>query len=292
MSAVFGKEFKSMMRTMVAPIFISFVLFWFGIMTAQICLGFNNRNVAYSQFEYVVSNASFISLIAIPLLTMRSFADERHNGSDKLLYSLPIKTKSIVIAKYFAALAVFAIPTAIVALYPFVLAKFGTIYLNTAYSSLLAFFILGAALIAIGIFISSLTESQVIAAIITLMSIFLVAYMSDLSSFLPSTRAFSLIFLILIALIIGVVTYVLTKSYIASGVVFLAGCAASVIGFIIKKEEFEGLAQRIVSKLDFFEKLNNFFYGKLDVTAVIFYLSAIVFFLFLTCQAVEKKRWN
>jgi len=287
MSAIFGKEFKNMMRTMIAPIFIAYVLFWFGISTSGI-----NIRYANSQFEYAIGNAAFISLLAVPLLTMRSFSEERHNGSDKLLYSLPIKTRSIVIAKYLASVAVFAIPTAVVAFYPFVLAKFGTVYLNTAYSALLAYFILGAALIAIGIFISALTESQVIAAIISLMAIFLVANMSALSEFLPSSAAFSLLFFILVALIIGLVTFVLTKSYIASTAVFLIGSAAAVIAFIFKKSEFEGLAAKLVSKLDFFSKLNSFFYGILDVTSIIFFLSVIVFFLFLTCQAVEKKRWN
>ncbi len=287
MSAIYGKELKNLMRTMIAPIFIAYVLFWFGISTAEYNLGYS-----ISQFEYTVASASFISLIAIPLLTMRTFSEERHNGTDKLLYSLPIKTKSVVIGKYLASLTVFAIPTLIIAFYPFVLAKFGTVYLNTAYSALLAFFILGAALIAIGVFISALTESQVIAAIISLMSIFFVAYVSKLASFLPTSRLFSLFFLIIIALIIGLVTYVMTKSYVASAIVFLVGSAAAVVAYIIKKEEFEGLATNLVSKFDFFDKLNNFFYGILDVTSIVFYLSVIVFFIFLTCQAVEKKRWN
>ena len=287
MSAIFGKEFKSMMRTMIAPIFIAYVLFWFGLRTSEY-----NLRYGTSQFEYAIGSAAFIALIAIPLLTMRTFSEERHNGSDKLLYSLPIKTRSIVVAKYLAAVAVFAIPTVIIAFYPFILSKFGTVYLNTALSALLAFFLLGAALIAIGVFISALTESQVIAAIISLMAIFLVAFMSDLAGFLPSTSSFSLLFLILVALIIGLVTFVLTKSYIASGSVFLIGTAAVVIAYIFKKAEFEGLAAKIVSQFDFFDKLNNFFYGILDVTSIIFFLSVIVFFLFLTCQAVEKKRWN
>ena len=216
MSAIFGKEFKNMMRTMIAPIFIAYVLFWFGLRTSEY-----NLRYAASQFEYAIGSAAFIALIAIPLLTMRTFSEERHNGSDKLLYSLPIKTRSIVVAKYLAAVAVFAIPTVIIAFYPFILSQFGTVYLNTALSALLAFFMLGAALIAIGVFISSLTESQVIAAIISLMAIFLVAFMSDLAGFLPSTSSFSLLFLILAALVVGIVTYVLTKSYIASGSVFL-----------------------------------------------------------------------
>ncbi len=287
MSAVFGKEFKNLMRTMVGPIFIAFVLFWFGYMTSRYNLGYG-----VSKFEYAVGSAAFISLIAIPLLTMRSFSEERHNGSDKLLYSLPVKTGSIVIGKYLSALAIFAIPVAIISIYPFILSQFGTVYLNTAYSAILAFFILGASLIAIGIFISSLTESQVIAAIFTLMAIFIVAYIKDISSLIPSTSWVSLVFLIILAVIAGIIAYVLTKSYFALGIVALIGINASIIAFIIDKSAFEGLAARWLSKLAFFDKLDSFFYGKLDITVIIFYLSIIVFFLFLTSQAVEKKRWS
>jgi len=287
MSAIFGKEFKNSMRTMTGPIFIAFVLLWFGIYTSKVNLEYN-----VSQFEYTIANAAFLSLLALPLLTMRTFAEEKHQGSDKLLYSLPVKTGAIVVAKYLAALAVFAIPVALIALYPLILSQFGVVYLNTAYSSLLAYFLLGATLIAIGIFISSLTESQVIAAIFSLGSIILLFFIPDLAADLPQTQTFSLIFLFIIAALVAVVTWVLTKSPVASGVVLIVGVAASVVAFIIDRGAFEGMATNWLTQLALFRKMNNFFYGKLDVTAVIYFVSVSAFFLFLTGQSVEKKRWN
>ena len=287
MGAVFEKEFKSSMRTMTGPIFIAFLLLWFGIYTSEL-----NLEYGTAKFEYTIGYAAFLSLLALPLLTMRSFSEEKHNGSDKLLYSLPLKTGSIVAAKYFAALAIFAIPVAIIAIYPVILSRFGTIYLNTAYSSLIAYFLLGSTLIAIGIFISSLTESQVIAAIISFGAIILMFYLSELSSGLPKTQTFSFIFLIILALIVGAIAYVLTKSFTASAVIFAIGAAATLIAFIFNKSAFEGLAGKWLSTLDIFDRMQNFFTGRLDIEAVIFYISITVFFLFLTSQAVEKKRWN
>ena len=287
MGAVFEKEFKSSMRTMTGPIFIAFLLLWFGIYTSQL-----NLEYGTAKFEYTIGYVAFLSLLALPLLTMRSFSEEKHNGSDKLLYSLPLKTGSIVMAKYLAALAIFAIPVVIIAVYPIILSQFGTIYLNTAYSSLIAYFLLGSSLIAIGLFISALTESQVIAAIISFGTIILMFYLSELASGLPKTQAFSFIFLIILALIVGVIAYVLTKSFIASAVIFMLGAAATLIAFIINKSAFEGLAEKWLSSLDIFERMNNFFYGIMDVEAIIFYVSITAFFLFLTSQAVEKRRWN
>ena len=287
MRAVFSKEFKNSMTTVTGPIFIAFVLFWFGYTTVRI-----NLDQGYSQFEYTVSSAAFISLIAIPLLTMRSHAEEKRNGSDKLLASLPIGTARIVISKYLAALAVFAIPTAVLFFYPLILSKFGEVYLNTAWSSLLAYFLVGATLIALGEFISSMTESQVIAAIISFGSIIMMFMIGNYTSDLPQTSAFSLIFLILLSLAAAFISWVLTKSAAVSIGVFAAGSAASAVVYIVDRTALEGLASKWLKTLDVFDRSSSFFAGNLDLTAVVYYLGLISLLLFLTVLSVDKRRWN
>ena len=287
MSAIYKRELKSFFVSMTAPVFIAYILFWFGTYTMMI-----NFNYLYSQFEYTIANTSFIALLAVPILSMKAFADDKRNGTDKLLYFLPIKTSSIVAAKYLAALTVFAIPTGIVALYPLIVAGYGKVYLNTAMSSLLAFFLVGAALIAIGIFISSLTESYMLAAMFGLASIFFIYFMVDLVSSLPRSASFSFAVLLILALAVGAIVYVLTKSLPAASSVFALLLIAIIVFYIVSKNSFTGLAVRVFSYLALFGRMNNFFYGKLDVEAVVYYLSVIIFFLFLTGQAVEKKRWN
>ena len=287
MRAVFSKEFKNSMTTVTGPIFIAFVLFWFGYTTVRI-----NLDQGYSQFEYTVSSAAFISLIAIPLLTMRSHAEEKRNGSDRLLASLPIGTARIVISKYLAALAVFAIPTAVLFFYPLILSKFGEVYLNTAWSSLLAYFLVGATLIALGEFISSMTESQVIAAIISFGSIIMMFMIGNYTSDLPQTSAFSLIFLILLSLAAAFISWVLTKSAAVSIGVFAAGSAASAVVYIVDRTALEGLASKWLKTLDVFDRSSSFFAGNLDLTAVVYYLGLISLLLFLTVLSVDKRRWN
>lgn len=272
---------------MTGPIFMAFVLLWFGIYTAKICL-----DNAYPDFEYVISRASFLSLLAIPLLTMRTFAEERHRGADKLLYSLPVGTASTVAAKFLSSLAVFAIPTALVAFYPLVLSNFGTVYLNTAYSSLFAYFLAGSVLIALGLFISSLTESQTIAAIVSLGAIILLFFLPDLTSGLPTTSSFSLLFLVILSVIASAAVWALTKSAAITAGVLGAGVVASVVAFAINKASFEGLAAKWIGAVSIFERMNSFFYGKLDISSIVYYISLTALFLFLTGLSVEKRRWN
>lgn len=287
MRAIFSKEFKNSMYTMTGPIFIAFVLLIFGIFTVE-----TNLDYGYPGFEYTVSRSAFISLLALPLLTMRSHSEERRTGADKLLYSLPLKTGGIVVSKYLAALAVFAIPTAILFFYPLVLSKFGEVYLNTAWSSLLSYFLVGAVLIAVGEFISSLTESQVIAAIFSFGAIFLLFMVGNDAGSLPQTSSFSLLFLILLSLAVALVAWALTKNVIAGAVTFGVGAASSLVAFFIDRTAYEGLATRWISSLDLFGRAQPFFMGVIDLTAIVYYLSLTVFFLFLTALSVDKRRWS
>lgn len=164
MYAVFRKEFRSSMTGMTGPIFIFAVLFVLGYFVQGIQLS------GSSQIELSVVNGAFWSLILTPVLTMRLFSEERKTKTDQLLYSLPISTTAVVLGKYFAMVAVFAIPCAVLAVYPVIFSFFAPSGIDfiMAYGSILAYFLLGCAVIALGMFISSLFESQVICAILNL----------------------------------------------------------------------------------------------------------------------------
>lgn len=181
MNAVYKKELKSYFTGMTGAIFVGFILLIAGIYTVVY-----NLKGLYPNFEYVLSGVSFIYLLTVPVLTMRSFAEEKHSKTDQLLYSLPISVTSVVMAKYLAMLTVLLIPCAVMAFYPLILCMFGTVHLTGAYAALLAFFLLGASLISIGMFVSSLTESQVISAVISLLALILINFMSGLSGMYPT----------------------------------------------------------------------------------------------------------
>ncbi len=287
MTAVYKRELRSYINGMTGAIFAGFVLLLAGIyMVVYNLLGL------YPYFEVILSNVAFIYMFAVPVLTMRSIAEEKHSRTDQLLYSLPMSVSSIVLAKYLAMVTVLAVPCAVMCLYPLILASFGTVYFTTAYASLLAFFLLGSALIAIGMFISSLTESQVIAAVVSLAVMVFINLMSGLANLIPATSGASLAGFIAIAVIIGMIVQVMIKSSVISvavSVVLTAGCVLVYLG---NPTIFEGAIPSLLSSMALFERMGTFQSGMFDLTAIIFYLSIIALFVYLTVQSMEKKRWN
>lgn len=103
-----------------------------------------NIQAAVSNFEFVLSFCSLVFVVIVPILTMRVIAEERKQRTDQLLYSLPVTTTQVIIGKYLALLVIYAIPLAIISVYPMIFAQFGDVYLLTSYGSILAFFVMGA----------------------------------------------------------------------------------------------------------------------------------------------------
>ena len=251
-----------------------------------------NIQASVSNFEYVLSFSSIIFVIIVPILTMRVIAEERKQKTDQLLYSLPLNTFDVVMGKYLALLVVFLIPLAIICLYPLIFSQFGDVYLLTSYGSILAFFVMGAALLAIGVFISSLTDNQGFAAGIGIAVILLNYYSVSLAEYVSSTAMGSAIVLCVFSVILGFVVYHLTKNDTLSYGVVIVLILGICITYRINDSLFEGLIPDIMSKLSLFKRFTTFVNGVFDMNAIVYYLSVIVFFLFLSVQSLEKRRYN
>ena len=162
----------------------------------------------------------------------------------------------------------------------------------TSYGSIAAFFILGAALIALGVFISSLTENQGFAAGIGVAVILFNYYSVSLSEYVSSTAFGSFAVLCVFVVILAAVINHLTKNENLAygiGLVLIAGLAAL---YFVDSTKFEGLVPNIMTKLSLFERFYTFVNGVFDMTAIVYYLTVIVFFLFLSVQSLEKRRYN
>ena len=280
MKAVLKHELSGYFHSLTAYVFGAFLLVFVGIGSMLY-----NIQQAVANFEYVLGFISLIFVGLVPILTMRVLAEERKQRTDQLLYSLPITTTDIILGKYLALLVVFLIPLVIVAFYPL-------IYLLTSYGSLIAFFIMGAALIAIGMFISSLTENLGMAAGICVAVVLFNYYSVSLADYISSSVIGSIIALVVLILIVGLIIKILTKNdAVAAGVGAVLLIAVAVIYFA-KKSVFEGLLPNIMKTLSLFERFYTFVNGVFDMTAIVFYLSVIVFFLFLCVQSLEKRRYN
>lgn len=287
MIAVLKHELKIYFHSITAYIFGAFLLLFVGIGALLY-----NIQAAVANFEYVFRFCSLIFVVIVPILTMRVIAEERKQKTDQLLYSLPLSTTKIILGKYLALLIVYFVPLCIIGIYPLVFSQFGDVYLLTSYGTLVAFFVLGAALMSMGVFISSLTENQGFAAGIGIAAILFNYYSVSLSENISATAQGSLVTILVLSVIIGFVVKHLTKhDNLGIGVgAVLAG--SSLIGFWIKKDVFEGLVPTIMSKLSLFERLNTFVSGVFDLSAIIYYASVIAFFLFLSVQSLEKRRYN
>ena len=287
MAAVFKHELRMYFRSLTAYVFGAFLLVIVGIGAMLY-----NLQAAVSNFEFVLSFSSIIYAVIVPILTMRVIAEERRQKTDQLLYSLPISTFQVIAGKYLALLAVFAIPLCIISCYPLIFAQFGDVYLPTSYGSLLAFFLMGAALIAVGVFISSLTDNQGFAAGIGVAVILLNYFSVTLSEYVSSTAQGSALALFVLAAGVGLLIHYLTRNDNLACAVGLILMAVVVLWYFVDSSAFEGLLPSIMTILSLFERLDVFVNGVFDLTAVTYYLSVAAFFLFLSVQSLEKRRYN
>ena len=162
MAAIFKREFKSYFQSVIGWLFLAVTLCLFGLYFVVY-----NLSYGYAYVSYSLSAISFIFLITVPVLTMRVFAEERNKKTDQLILTSPVSLGKIVLAKFLAMVAVFSIGVAIIALSPLLLKILGSAPLKESYVAILGFWLYGITCIAIGTFVSSLTESQVISAVIT-----------------------------------------------------------------------------------------------------------------------------
>ena len=214
MLAIFKREFRSYFTSMTGYVIIAIMLVFSGVFSMIL-----NLIGQYASYEYVLSNQSIVLIVAIPVLTMRSIAEDRKSKTDMLLYSLPLKMSSIVLGKYFAMLAVWAICCLSMGLTPLILSGYGTVNFVTTYSAIFGFFLLGAALIAICMFFSSLTENQLISALIGVGVMLLLYLIGALVSIIPTTALASYIGIGVLAIAVALVVYLLSKNYLVAIIV-------------------------------------------------------------------------
>lgn len=287
MRAIFRHELSSYFSNVTGYVFGAFLLLFTGIYT----MAYNLKS-ALSNFEYVLGNMSFIFLIIVPILTMKVIAEERRQKTDQLLYSLPLSMTKVVLGKYAALLVMLLIPLAIVSIYPIILSAFGNVYLPASYSALIGFFFLGAALIAIGMFISSITESQAVAAGVCFVVMLLNYFISDLANYVSSSAFASFAAFTVVVLVLGGIFRLMTKSGFVSLVLMavLEGCL--LVGYILKSSAFEGLFPQIMEQLSLFDRFYGFVDGIFDLTSIVYFMTVIGLFLFLSVQSLEKRRWS
>ena len=287
MTAIYKRELKSYLTSMVGYLFIFFILVLTGIYFSAYQL-----SAAYPKFEYTLSAVTFVYLIGVPILTMRVLAVERKQKTDQLLLTAPVSVGNIVIGKYLALVTVYAIPILVMCTYPLIMSKFGTVAFGSAYTAILGFFLLGCANIAIGVFMSALTESQVIAAVLTFVLLFAFYMMNGISSFFSKTSMSTCVTFGLLILAAAIILYTMIKNALISAIAAVIGEVILVVIYVVKSSVFEGGIQKVLNVFNLSGHFDNFTSNIFDIKGIVYFLSVIAVCLFLTMQSISKRRWN
>ena len=287
MLAIFKHELRALFHSFTAYVFGAFLLVVVGLGALAY-----NLQAAVSNFEYVLSFAGIIFVVIVPLLTMRTIAEERRQKTDQLLYALPVSMTAVVLGKYAALLVVFLVPLAVISVYPLIFSFFGEVYLPVSFGSIFAYFVMGAALIAVGIFLSSLTENQGMAAGLGVAVILFNYYSVSLSEYVSQTAAGTLAACFVLIILIGLLARWLTRNAALGHIIWLVLTAVCCIVYLADQTAFEGFLPKVFKALSLFERLNTFVSGVFELTALVYFLSVAAVFLFLAVQSLGKRRYN
>lgn len=288
MTAIYKRELRSYFHSMIGYVFIAVVAAFTGIYFMA-----TNLFGGYPYFSYTLTHLSFITLLTVPILTMKSMAEERHSKTDQMLLTYPVNIIGMVMGKYLAMMTIFSIPLLLSCLCPLIISASGTGYPITDYATILAYFFFGCLLTAVGMFISSLTESQIIAAVGTFGALLLLYLWPNLISFLPTSPSLTALGLLIILTAVVLMIYGMSKNTLLAMIIEGIGIAAVAGIYFFAKEKLESLLPKVLGALSCTGALDNFgLYNVFDLGGLFFYLSGAALFVFLTVQAVQKRRWN
>lgn len=287
MKAIYKREIKMYFNSMIGYVFIAF----FVLITA-IYFSIQNILVLSPDFQNILSNVIMMFLILGPMLTMRLLSEEKNKKTDQLLLTAPVSIPSIVLGKYFAAVTVFLISLLITGIFPVILAFFGTVAVAQIIGTYIGFFLLGSAFIAVGLWVSSITDNQIVSAVATFAAIFLLLMVQTIVKAASGSQGFSLMFAGIIALIIAFYFYYNTKNSEISITLFIIEMAVLLILYFVKRSIFTGLAGKFAMMFTVLTRFQNFAMGLLDVSSIVYFISFIAVFLYFTIRVIEKRRWS
>ena len=287
MKAIYKREIKMYFNSLIGYVFIAF----FVLITA-IYFSIQNIMVLSPDFQNILSNVIMMFLILGPMLTMRLLSEEKNKKTDQLLLTAPVSIPSIVLGKYFAAVTVFLISLLITGIFPVILAFFGTVAVAQIIGTYIGFFLLGSAFIAVGLWVSSITDNQIVSAVATFAAIFLLLMVQTIVKAASGSQVFSLMFAGIIALIIAFYFYYNTKNSEISITLFIIEMAVLLILYFVKRSIFTGLAGKFAMMFAVLTRFQNFAMGLLDVSSIVYFISFIAVFLYFTIRVIEKRRWS
>ena len=287
MAAIFKREMKMYFSSMIGYVFTAFF-----VLVTAIYFSLQNILSLSPQFENVFNSVIMMFLILAPILTMRLLSEETKQKTDQLLLTSPVSVVGVVLGKFFAAVTVFIIALVITMLFPLILSFYGSIAVAKIIGSYIGFFLLGSSFIAVGLWISSITDNQIVSAVATFAAVFLLLMVETIVSSASGNLTFSFIFALIIALLVAAYFYSNMKDWSVATIVFIVEAAVLAILYLKKPGVFYGLAGNFASMFAVLTRYNNFAMGILDLGSVVYFISFIGVFLYFTVRVIEKRRWS
>jgi len=285
MLSVYKKELRSYLVSFTGPAVMAFILLFSGIFVSM-----------YSFFSLTASietsyaNTLFVLLVAVPVLSMKSLAEERHSKTDLLLSSLPLRVSSVVLGKFFAMLTVISIPLIITFLYTFILSAYGKVNFLSSFCATFAFILCAGAMCSVGLFISSLFDSIAVAATVSFAALLVIYFLPTVVLMIPGTSFGSFAVFSALAIILAICAGFVFSSRVAGYTLFLIIEGALLALLCFFPVILEGSASKVMSLMSFTERFDSFAtYGIFDITAVVYFLSVSVFFIFLTVNSLDRR---
>lgn len=233
MFAIFKRELKAYFTSSLGYVFLAIFYAFSGLFFYIFSL-----SVGSTDISSVFLMMFIVLMVFVPLLTMRLLSEDKKQKTDQLILTAPVSLLSIVMGKFLAAYAIFAIGVAVMPVYGFVMSTFATVSWLPIWGNTVGLLLLGGIFVSIGLFISSLTENQMIAAIGGFFINLMILLMNTLKSALPN-----------------------------------------------------GFLQDVLSSISVYSRYSEITNGIFSLSSLIFFVSVIFIFLFLTVRVLEKRRW-
>lgn len=269
MFAIYKKEFKSIFNSMIGWMFLAVNLFFAGWY-----FRYNGMINGYPYTSYILSGILLIFLCSMPMLTMRSFAEESKNRTDQLLFTSPISTWKIILGKYLALVSLLVFMLLVIGVYQFILKIYGDVPVSENFLAILGFLLFGMACISIGVFLSSVTENQIIAAVLTFFVLMVGIMISGICNLISATGNW-------ITRILNIFNLTKWLQNFLYGIIYLPGILyyISVVILMLCLTAFVLTRKRMNFASHGFMKVAGSFLGILIVVAILLILNVAIRFL-------------
>ncbi len=286
MLAIWSKELKAYFSSVIGYMYMGAF-----ILISGLVFSLTNLLTGSTNYNQALDGLTFIFLLSIPMLTMKIISEETKSKTDQLLFTCPLSINQIVVGKYLAAVTLFFITTLITGLYPIIMGMYGTLAYLEILSAYIGFCLMGAAFISIGVFISSLTENQVVAAVGTFSALLFIWIIDAIQQGVPTGLKAGIVFAVILAALIVLIIYYSTKNIFVSVLAAALGVISIASIYVIKKDLYYGIIVKFLGWFSLVTRYQMFSMGVLDFSSIVYYISFSFIFVFLTIRMLEKRRW-